>query len=404
MSGPGRRYTSQPIFPRVLPVLLLASLWLAGCASHRGPVNLGVVEPLQQPGRLVTLEDVELAPDAPDLLAIDDDMAHFVQTYAGGRGSQRTRLVNLHQAVKSPGILDMRYDPFAEGSAQDVFHSQSANCLSYAHLFVAMAREAGLDAQYQWLEVRPQWTRMGERVAVRLHVNVLVKTNRGEQYMVDIDPLSSTDIAGSKLLTDVDARALYHNNLAMDSLAEEDVETAWIQLVKALQLSPQMGQLWVNLGAIYRRSGQLEAAERAYFRALSHDGGDRSAMNNLVVLYNQMGREQEKSYWVDRVERYRQTNPYYHAWLGDKAAEADDWAVASVHYDDALALSPADSRLLYSAGLIRYQLGDLGGASEFIEEAMAVATLRRDVEDYRIQLEAVQQEMLAELIPDGESL
>ena len=123
-----------------------------------------------------------------------------------------------------------------------------------------------------------------------------------------------------------------------------------------------------------------------------------------VVLYNQMAREQEKSYWVDRVERYRQTNPYYHAWLGDKAAEADDWAVASVHYDDALALSPADSRLLYSAGLIRYQLGDLGGASEFIEEAMAVATLRRDVEDYRIQLEAVQQEMLAELIPDGESL
>ena len=402
MSGPGKRYTSQRGSSRVL-VTLLASLCLAGCATSRDPATLGVVDPLQLPDRVITLDDVELAPDAPDLLAMDEAMRQFVETYAGGRGSQRTRLVNLHQAVKSPAMLDMRYDPFAEGSAMDVFHTQSANCLSYAHLFVAMAREAGLDAQYQWLEVRPQWTRMGERVAVRLHVNVLVKTNRGEQYMVDIDPLASRDIAGSKRLSDQDAVALYHNNLAMDSLAQDDVETAWIQLVKALQLSPGMGQLWVNLGATYRRSGQLEAAERAYFRALSHDGGDRSAMNNLVILYNQMGREQEKNYWVDRVERYREANPYYHAWLGDKAAEADDWATALTHYDDALDLSPGDSRLLYSAGLIRYQLGDLEGASEYIAEAMEAATLRGDVEDYRIQLEAVQREMLAEASPIGES-
>ena len=50
----------------------------------------------------------------------------------------------------------------------------------------------------------------------------------------------------------------------------------------------------------------------------------------------------------------------------------------------------------YSAGLIRHQLGDLEGASDFISRAMEEATLRRDVEDYRIQLEAVRREMLAE--------
>ena len=380
-----------------LPAIVVSCLLLTGCATGgKGPRELGVVEPLQLEDRVLTVEDVNASPGAPDLLALDDDMRHFVDTYAGPRGSQRSRVMNIHQAVKSAGILDMRYDPFADGTAQDAFHSGTANCLSYANLFVALAREAGLNASYQWLEVRPQWTRMGERVAVRLHVNVLIKTNRGEQYMIDIDPLPSRDVAGSRLLSDADAEALYHNNIAMDALAEEDIETAWMHLVKALQLSPRMGQLWVNLGATYRRSGQLEAAERSYFRALSHDGGDRSAMNNMVVLYDQMGREEEKAYWVDRVERYRLNNPYYHTWLGDKAAEEGDWLAAQGHYDDALDRLPDDSRLLYSAGLIRYQLGDLDGASEFISRAMEEATLRRDVEDYRIQLEAVRREMLAE--------
>ena len=377
-------------------VALSLFVLLAGCAGHPfGAASLGHVEPLQIDGQLFTLEDAEATLDAPDLLALNDDMRSFVATYSGERASERGRLVNLHQAVKSPGILDMRYDAFAEGSAQQVFAQGSANCLSYAHMFVALAREAGLDARYQWLEVRPQWTRMGDRVAVRLHVNVLVKTRRGDRYMVAIDPLESQDIAGSRTLRDEDAVALYHNNLAMDALSNDEVSTAWLHLVKALQLSPAMGQLWVNLGATYRRSGQFEAAERAYFRALSHSGGDRSAMNNLVILYDQMGRESERSYWVDRVDRYRQANPYYHSWLGDTAAESGDWVSARGHYDEALERLPGDAQLLYGAGLIRYELGDLASASDYIEQAMKAATYLTDVQGYRIQLEAVQREMEA---------
>ncbi|MDA8752835.1 tetratricopeptide repeat protein, partial [Halieaceae bacterium] len=220
-----------------------------------------------------------------------------------------------------------------------------------------------------------------------------------ERFMVDIDPLPSRDVADTRLISDRDAEALYHNNIAMEAFAEEDLETAWVQMVKALQLSPNMQQLWVNIGAIYRRSGQLEAAERSNFQALVYDRNDRSAMNNLVILYEEMGREAEKAYWVERVERYRDANPYYHAWLGDKAAEEGDWASAREHYDEALERKPGDSRLLYAGGLIRYQLDDLGGATAFITEAMEAATLRGDVETYRVQLEAVRRAQLAETKP-----
>jgi len=369
---------------------------LGGCASSGPPAyTVAELSPLYLDDAVLTVVDVSERTSTPDLLATTPAMKDWVRAYGGNRTNEKQRLVNLHQSVKSESMMGMQYDPFGDGTASEVFHRRTANCLAYANFFVAMAREAGLNARYQWLEVRPQWTRMGERVAVRLHVNVLVITRDGQQYMVDIDPLESRDITGSRTLKDADGAALYHNNIAMTALAEEDLETAWLNGAKALQLSPDMGHLWVNMGAIYRMSGQYDAAEKSYFRALQLDSQDRSAMNNLVVLYDKMGREEEHNYWVERVERYRTSNPYYHAWLGDKAGEAGDLEQALGHYEQALALRPDDSRLLYSVGIIHYKLDDFDSATVYIERAITEAKLRTDVDAYRLHFEAVRREQLA---------
>jgi Flp pilus assembly protein TadD len=374
---------------------LLLLLVVACSSSPYQRITAKNVPPLQLPDRLLTVSDVDQLISTPELLTLDDGMRHFVATYAGRGGTQRQRLFNLHQAMKSAGVLDMKYDPFAGGSAIDAFNRGSANCLSYANLFVAMAREAGLNASYQWLEVRPEWTRMGERVAVRLHVNVLIKTRQGEEFMVDIDPLQAGDIAHSKLIKDADAQALHHSNFAMDALAEDRLEEAWLNAVRAIQLSPKTGHLWVNLGAIYRLAGQYEDAEKSYFYALQFDSRDRSAMNNLVVLYAQQGREAEHDYWTERIKRYRHSNPYYHTWLGDQAGEEDDWKKAKRHYEDALEIMPGDSRMIYALGIINYQLGDYEAATELIGEAIGLAYLRGDIETYKTQLEVVKQKQLA---------
>ena len=381
--------------PRACVSCLLVLLVVACSSGPTHRINDKNIPPLQLPDRLLTVSDVNQLISTPELLTLDDGMRRFVATYAGKGGTQRKRLFNLHQAMKSAGVLDMQYDPFAGGTAMDAFNRGSANCLSYANLFVAMSREAGLDARYQWLEVRPEWTRMGERVAVRLHVNVLVKTRQGGEFMVDIDPLQSGDIVNSKLLKDADAQALHHSNFAMDALAEDRLEDAWLNAVRAIQLSPKTGHLWVNLGAIYRLAGQYEDAEQSYFYALQFDSRDRSAMNNLVVLYSQQGRETEHDYWTERIKRYRRSNPYYHTWLGDQAGEEGDWEKAKRHYEDALELMPRDSRMIYALGIISYQLGDYEGATEHIAEAIDLAYLRGDIEAYKTQLEVVRQEQLA---------
>ncbi len=389
------RQIPRTLSPGWAPMLaLLGALW--GCASPA--VDRHVIDrlpPLQHEGASLSVAEVAGRVPRVDLLAVDEPMRQFVERYTAGQDNSRVQLMSLHQAVRGAGGLDMQYDPFAEGTAREVFQRRVANCLSYANLFIALAREAGLEANYQWVEVRPQWSRANDRVQLGLHVNVSVRLRDGKSYMVDIDPLPSSAISGSRELTDAQGEALYYNNIAMAALAEADTETAWLYEVRALQLSPADAHLWANLGAIYRSNGQHREAEQSYLQALDLDFTEYSAMTNLAVLYGLEGREEERNYWLDRVEIHRRSNPYYHAWLGDEVAAAGDWVAALAHYEQAVALAPGDSNLLFSRGVIHYQLTDYEAAGRDMEEAINLATLHSDIAYYQLQLEAVREAQLA---------
>lgn len=384
----GRRWRSAFAILLTLPLLACST-------SHSTTRFVSQLAPLQLGNQLVAVEEVENRAPTPDMLALNEEMREFVQRYTGDIHHDRERLMMLHRAIRGSATLGMQYDAQAQGTAQEVFHRGSANCLSYATLFVALAREAGLNADYQWLEVRPQWTRQGERVMVRRHVNVVIRLPRNERFMVDINPLPSRDIAGSAEIRDVDAQALYHSNIAMEALAEGDTEQAWLQGVRALQLSPRLAHLWVNLGVIYRSNGQHEEAERSYLYALQLAPGERSAMNNLVVLYGMEGRTDERNYWEQRVEKYRAANPYYHAWLGDQSAADEDWQQAVRFYKRAVSLSPQESQLLYALAQSHAQLGESEIALVYLQRAIDFATARSEIAGYQLQLNTLQREQLA---------
>lgn len=382
VTGARRRDTVR----RALLVSLCCATLTACAGQARRGLSVEALVPLELEGGEVTVAEVAARAPTPDLLAVDDAMRAFVRRYTEGLPRGRARLLALHQAVRGQATLGIRYDPSAQGTASEVFHRGRANCLSYASLFVALAREAGLEADYQWLRLRPQWTLQGERVVVRLHVNVLVAGRRRDSFMVDIDPVETRDVAEAARLSDRDAQALYHGNIAVDALAREDVEQAWLHSVRALQISPDIPHLWVNLGAVYRSAGQHRPAEDSYLHALSLDPRQESAMNNLVVLYTLEGREEERAYWDARVAQYREANPYYHAWLGDRAASERDWRQARTSYERALELLPQNSGLLYALGLAHYRLHEDAQASGYIRRAIEHATVRADVDAYRHQL------------------
>jgi tetratricopeptide (TPR) repeat protein len=379
MAIPGQftaRYHRSPWCDRcgtVVAVVLITTLLGACTSANYNARPVADIAPLQLKDHPVTALQVHERVTTPDLLAVDQEMREFVRRHTDGVSQKRERLMALHRAIRYAATLGIEYDPLAEGTARETFHRRSANCLAYATLFIALAREAGLRASYNWVEVRPEWSRQGERLLLRRHINALVSLGPTEQYVVDIEPLPSRDIVGSRKISDTDAAALYHSNLAMEALGDHDTEQAWLHAVRALQHSPDTAHLWVNLGVIYRANGQHRDAEHSYLHALALDSEESTAMNNLAVLYEIEGRQAEHDVWAGLVAQHREKNPFYHAWLGDQAAADGDWSRAAGHYQRALALAPDDSRFLFALSQSHARLGESAIASGYLQRAVKTA-------------------------------
>jgi len=323
-------------------------------------------------------------------------MREFADRYIR-HGGQQQRLHLLHSSLRSAALVGVSYDPWANGTAAEAFERGKANCLTYAHLFVSLARYSGLDARYLAMTLRPEWSRHGRRVALQQHVNVRVKLRNGAQYVVDIDPVPRASIAAARVLTDSEAFALYHANLAMDELLDDQYAPAYAQAVRSLQLSGDTDYLWVNLGAIYRGAGQDVSAEHSYMTALQLNPKNASAMNNLSVMYRDQGELELAQLWADRVVDYRDKNPYYHMFKGADAELAGEPEQALEHYQRAIAIKNTDAEFYYRLARLYFTMHQLQESVRYTELAIEYSRLVGEREEYQLFLRTVTESNLADL-------
>ncbi len=324
-----------------------------------------------------------------DLLELDEEMEAFLDRYVRKSRGQRTRLLLLHQALRSLGIVGVEYDPAANGTAREAFHERRANCLSYANLFVALARAVGLRAGYQVVETKPEWDKRGTRLAVAIHVNAVVDLKNQERFEVDIDPLSRARIMGTRRISDREAEALHYNNIGMELFLEGDTPDAYRHLARALQIEPRLHMLWANIGAIYRSAGQHVAAEHSYQTALAYDSRSRTAMNNLAVLYQTQGYERRAQDMLDQIKRHRESNPYYHFQLAEAAEFDGDYELAIDHLKEAIDRKDSDAEFYYLLGRALHKAERIEESIESLELGMKKAGLFTQRERIRHYLQEV---------------
>jgi Flp pilus assembly protein TadD len=202
------------------------------------------------------------------------------------------RLIRIQEAMFVDGAFDFSYDGHETLTAQEAFDSQSGNCISFTALFVSLTRSVGLPTRLMSVEGQPQVRKDGALVVINRHV-VAAFTSGSDVAIFDFNLASKVELIGRRVIDDVEASAMFHNNLGGAALRDGDPSGALrhFRITTILWADWPVG--WVNLGVGHSHLGEDEAALSAYNRALLVDPGNSSALMNMAHIYLKLGREDE---------------------------------------------------------------------------------------------------------------
>ena len=271
-------------------------LLLVGCAH--GPVDGSVLlESLTKLERNPSLDPATL--EDVDVLGLNEEAKRFIKEQVRGIDEPYEKVRELRRAVFDSDRFNFIVDDEQTYTATETFEAGGGNCLSLANFFVAATRLLGIDANYQ--EVQRRGLNSGTvedfRVIER-HINVsgaLTWQGRQARYVLDYLSVPEEDFKWSTVISDKRALAHYYNNLAMDHFKNHDIETTLQYLKKAILTDAGVDFVWSNLGVVYSRRGDWEAAEFAYQQALNLNPDQTSALKNLPALYKKWGKSEKLS-------------------------------------------------------------------------------------------------------------
>ncbi len=308
---------------------------------------------------------------AAGITSLDDDMRAFLAREVTGRDDP-TRLRQLLRAVLDGASFRVDYGDDTR-SAAGTFHARRGNCLSFTNLFVALARESGLDVSYQEVDVPPIWTARDESFVVSRHVNAVVAARNGTTQVVDFNMAEFRAAYPRRAISDARAAAHYYSNLGVERLEAGDSGGAFAHFAHALSLDRTLAQAWVNLGAWYRRQGDPARAEASYLEALRINPRELVATSNLAALHEREGHVELARWYERRAANFRLQNPYYRYERAKVAYLSGDFSGAARQLREALRSSGADPTFYSLLGMSYRELGRRDAARDAFARAIELA-------------------------------
>jgi len=374
---------------RAIATSLLAGL-LAACAGPGGTLT-------GADGRPVTADDVlDASPlidesiDAAfaevDFLAVSPEMDAFLDEFVDRDGTENERLGQLVLAVVGGDRFLLDYDDSTQ-TAADTFAQRRGNCLSFTTMFVAMARELGLQARYQEIEIPPDWSMRGQSFLISQHVNALVDIRNALSRVIDFNTYEFRVPDEGRVISDRTARAHYFSNLGVEHMLAGDSLRAYAYLRQSLLEDRRFAPAWVNMGILHRREGLERFAEAAYLEALELAPENLMAMSNLADLYQQAGREDLASYYLDRVQRHRMSNPYFRYQQANVAFSEGDYDTAISNLKYAIRKRPDEDKFYFLMSMSYLMSGQKNEALHWMKQAEELARRGSDRQRYHHKLD-----------------
>jgi tetratricopeptide (TPR) repeat protein len=348
--------------------VLLAGLLMLGACAYQQPTNVQLrtkPPPLRPTPAEVQINDV-------DVLAVSPAMDEFLQRYVLEYSNKHTRATLLMNAVSTNGVLGFDYDESYTLTSADAFDARAGNCLGFANMLIALARRAGLKAGYQEVFRRPEWSSRDETVLLMKHINVVLESP-GYTYVMDVSGIRINPNAMRRIVDDSYAKALYLNNIGADALIRNDLSTAHAYMAKAIETEPLLTDSWVNMGVVLGRNEQLHDAASSLRKAIEIDATEYAAWSNLYEVYIAMEDLESAAQIEDKVERYRQKNPYYLLQLSEEAVEQSRFKESTKLLRRAIRTNQNDHQLHFALAKTQYLSGETEDAARSLLRARELA-------------------------------
>jgi Flp pilus assembly protein TadD len=293
-------------------------------------------------------------------------------------------------ALVSPGLRGIVYDATATLTPAETFRQARANCLSFTTLYVLLARHVGLRARFNEVDVPPIWDMQGpETLLLYRHINALVRPTHDRRQVVDLDMEEYDTSYPQREIPDSLAEAQYYNNRAMEFMFAGNLAEAQRYLAKALSIDPGVSYFWGNLGSLYWRAGDLQAAELAFRKARQVSPVDPAAISNAARLYAQLGQSDLARQLEEQVANHRRRNPYYRYQEGLNAFVAGDYEAARSHVLAAIGTHEREHRFHFLLGAVYDRLGDAGRARDSFDRAIELTSDDKQVALYRRKIDVL---------------
>ena len=307
-------------------------------------------------------------PAAPDALAtilvLPAQLRREFQAYLPpGHLPAARRVERIVAFVFTPEALGMRYREGANHSVAESYATREANCLGFTLLFLALAREVGLQVGAQEIRETLSWNRQDQTVFRNSHVNAWVRVG-GRQYVFDVAPDSFVSRHQPQRITDRSLLAHYYNNRAMDQLASGALEQAAPLMQTALALEPGRASHWSNAGVLQLRRGAPDAAEAAYRRALKLDPRNVDALFNSISLAQRRGDASRAAQLRERLAQVQERDPFHHFLRAIDYERGGDLARAIEHSRRATRLQRGEPRFHAALARAYRQAGDARRAAQ----------------------------------------
>jgi tetratricopeptide (TPR) repeat protein len=202
-----------------------------------------------------------------------------------GSGDPLSRLRGLFTAL-TVGPLAVTDDSTRTPTAAEAFATRRADCVGFALLFAALAREGGLEPGFAVSStVEPE----AGRTRLLVQRGHLVATFGGRVF--DLGGEQPLDPVRHQVVSERTALALFHSNRGAQDLAGGRATAAIERFYDAVRLDPSVAWVWTNLGVALRRAGDAAGAVLAHEMALRLDPSDLAARRNLAAARSAAARK-----------------------------------------------------------------------------------------------------------------